>query len=132
MAQEIEQLLKVFAEVIGKMPDTALYILFGFFIFKMTFLLAPSWGIYRIIRLVVEKIHDAKVRPTEIITKVSIDDKFICHDGTLDKFYQLLSRVQYHRNGDKFSSKYLHKSDVEWLEAIVNKKINEENKSKES
>lgn len=123
MAAEIQELLKVLGDLIGKMPDTALYILGGFFVFKMTFLLAPSWAGYKLIRLVVEKYHDIKSKPNEVLHKVDLNGIFIS-DISRNEVISLFSSIKNALNahyGHQLS--YIHENELKFMEQAVKEKI---------
>lgn len=128
MANELRELLHVLADLIGKMPDTALYILLGFFIFKITALVVPAWGLISVIKLAINKIHDAKVKPIERTIRVSLDGMFITHDGTYNYFKDVISRVINSRTNSKITN-YIHRQDVEWLAEAIDEKQRREKDS---
>jgi len=70
MALELKELLQVLADVVGKTPDTALYILGGIAIFKIIIYLSTTGSIFYISRLLVNRFfsykEDGKKKPQEV------------------------------------------------------------------
>ena len=120
MIEELKQLLNV----VEKMPEMVLWVIAGFGIYKLVVYLSTTGAIYITLRLLIEKIHDAKTRPQVKTVEVSLDKRFIINDGTLIRFYEVIDLVHMHRSKESaFPSSYLHGRDIEWLRNVVKEAI---------
>lgn len=105
--------LKEIVGIIKDLPEMALWILSGYFFYKL-FIVGSVYGV---IRLAIIKIHDYMVRPKEEIKKITLSEKFITSDKAYDEFLLLIDSLLAAQN-----SKYVHSSGVRWLKDAVKEK----------
>lgn len=136
MIDEIKQLL----DLVKELPDLAIWSLAGFGIYKLIVYLSTTGSIVFIFKLLIEKIHNAYTSPRQEKPRdVKIDGYFLTSDGTYHDFIAVLRYFLNAKNKPKpetgktlsfraFTSEYIHKSDVTWLEAAIKEKLAREEK----
>lgn len=124
--------LKLLVEMVSNLPSMALWVLAGFWAYKVICI----GSLYGVIRLLINKTHAWLTTPKEKINIVT--DKYnslsITHDGTHDKLYAQVQRICGKRTGEYSASRsaYIHSSSVEWLKEAIDEKEANEAKVKES
>lgn len=127
MTKEISELLTVLSGLAEKMPDTALYILAGFFVFKITALIVPAWGVISVVKMGIEKWHSWATKPETYQWRVVGD--IMISDGTDNYLKAQVGRI---RNRVTKNTSYIHKQDVDWLRKAIDEKIERENEKRNS
>jgi len=114
--------LRMIVEMVAKLPQTALWVLIGFWAYKVMIV----GSIYGVIRFVVSKVHDylvqRKVIPPEvkqIEVRVLVDG--ICIANAVDPLIAQLRRLVGMRTGIK--SDYVHQASVDWLREAIDEKL---------
>lgn len=118
---EMEE-LQVIVEMVAKLPQTALWVLIGFWAYKVMIV----GSIYGVIRFVVSKAHDylvqRKVIPPEvkqIEVRVLVDG--ICIANAVDPLLAQLRRLIGMNTG--IHSHYVHRQSVDWLRDAIDEKL---------
>lgn len=124
MAEELKQLI----DVVSDLPGAALWVLFGFALYKLVTYLSVTGSITYIIKLAIQKAHDAYSNPPKPAPKlVSVSDKFITSDGTYDEFLSVIHQLTVERSkNEDYTYTYLHKADVFWLRSAILEKAERE------
>lgn len=136
--------LKTILNVIKDLPDTALWVLGGYLLWKMFIAGSIVGSIYSAYKLTVEKLHDYKSQAFDIEKRVrkQIEDEYGSVDmfGTIDGITisthtdQLIRQIKRLRRisdkGDEGASayEYIHLSDIRWLESAIDEKLKREKK----
>ena len=115
------EIIKEAGTVLRDLPDLAIWILVGILFYKV-FIIGGAIGLAR---FAITNLHDYLVRPKEVIKKFDLSGRFIVHDGTYERFKDLLDLVHEHRR-DSYKGRYLHGCDVKWLREAVQEKIERE------
>jgi len=122
--------LRELIDVLKEMPDLALYVLGGYLSYKL-FIVG---SIYGIIRMGIEKIHDAYMRPITTKIEIALGEFILSNDGAA-MFPGIMDRIKLHRarnletgksyglSKEGFKLKYLHLEDIHWLQKAVEEKI---------
>lgn len=106
--------LKILVGLIADLPQTALYILAGFFIYKVVVV----GSIYGVIKLAIVKAHLWLTTPKESNVIYKLNDITIVSGIT-----GLLIQIGRIAGIKSHGSKYIHDSDIEWLKDAINEKI---------
>ncbi len=122
----IEQ-LQLILTTIGDLGQYAIWVVMGFFIWK----LATLASILLVVKYGIQKLHDVIVhwgtRPVENVTHFDLNNHVFQADGEGVKFIQLIDML--HTTGGKSSRglRYIHDDHVQFaLDAIQEKKKREE------
>lgn len=108
--------LKLLIDMVANLPTMTLWVLTGFFVYKLAIL----GSLYGTIRFIVEKVHHwATHRHQTIELYGTIRGRCITADGAHDHLIAQLDRLRGKRSG---SSMYVHPSDVDWLGEAINAK----------
>jgi hypothetical protein len=107
--------LKLLIEMVAKLPSMALWVLVGFWAYKVICI----GSIYGVIRLAIVKTHDWLANPKSKEIRPLIDGLVIsgCKDELLNEIKRLRNR------GYSSNSEYVHGSDVAWLREAIDEKI---------
>jgi hypothetical protein len=128
MIEELKQLLTM----VEKVPETILWIAGGFGVYKLVLYLSSAGVIYKLGTLLITKVHDYKTRP-EVL---SLDD-YVIDKTTAAELKRVIRKVTT-RHDDyttpasyvsyvlQSGMKYVHHSDISWLDELVSSKISEE------
>lgn len=121
------EIIKEAGTILKDLPELAVWILIGILFYKV-FIIGSSLAFAK---YCVNKLHDFLTKPKEVIRKVDVSDRFICHDGTFNRFINLLDKVKAHSEwlNQNLVSKYFHGRDVAWLEKAVERQILEDQKT---
>lgn len=103
--------LQALAQIVKDLPDTAIYIIGIYFIFKISIV----GSIYGVIRFVAQKVHDVMVVQKRRIEEVEIR---VLADGLLisdqkDEFMRQIRRLAGVRTAT--DSEYIHRKSVDFL-----------------
>ena len=116
--------LKEIVAMIANLPSMALWVMAGFWAYKVIVI----GSIYGVIKLAIDRAHSwatkerheyRQVRP--LVDKISISG---CVDDLIDQIKRLKNAA--HDTG----SPYIHKSDVDWLREAISEKKEREGKAK--
>lgn len=128
--EELKQLITM----IEKVPETALYILAGFGIYKLLIYSSTVGAITLVIKLAINKYHDIRVRP--VVREWDLGGMSIS-DGVKDKLVDVLMRALWHGNrGDsvldaiKKYEKRFYTKDIDWLENAIEEAIARDKEAK--
>ncbi|MDK6079668.1 hypothetical protein [Massilia varians] len=117
--------LRMIVEMVAKLPQTALWVMIGFWAYKVMIV----GSIYGVIRFVVSKTHDylvtRKVVPPEvkqIEVRVLVDG--ICIGDAVDPLMNQLRRLVGMKTGIKTT--YVHRQSVDWLREAIDEKLERE------
>ena len=113
--------LKELAGMMKDLPNMAIWILGGFLFYKLFIAGSIVGAITMVSKLLINRVHDFKTKPSTVTREVSIDGRFITLDGTYDRFCRLLGTLT-GMTTTGISMQYIHNSDVEWLEDAVKEK----------
>lgn len=119
--------LKELALVFKDLPDTALWILFGFLFYKLAITGSIVGSICVVAKLLINKVHDAKTAPQVVKKEFTLESMAITSDGTYDYLITFLRTIV--RSGAGINSKYLHREDVEFLIRAFEEKIKNDKKN---
>lgn len=112
--------LQAIVEMIAKLPQTALWVLIGFWTYKVVVV----GSIYGLIRFAIDKLHSWLTTPKhELIQVRPMLDK-ITITGDLNNLIDQLRRLV--RKEDRFS--FIHDSDIQWLKAAIDEKMAKDGK----
>lgn len=111
--------LKQIVEMIANLPQMALWVIAGFWAYKVIII----GSIYGVIRLAINKAHDWAVAPRHEYKEVRPMVDKITISGTVDELMSELQRL-------KGVGSYIHSSDVAWLRAAISEKFESEGKKK--
>lgn len=114
--------LKMIVDLIASLPQMALWVLVGFWAYKVVVV----GSVYGVIRFCVGKAHDYLVRrkviPPEvkqIEVRALVDG--ICIDNAVEPLMAQLHRVIGRNTG--IESQYVHRQSVEWLREAIDDKL---------
>ncbi len=131
MAGELKEMLTVLSDVIGKLPDMALWILLGFGLFKLTILLSTTGSLLYGFKLLITRAFDWMDAKRERPKEVSVDKMFITSDGTFHQFLAAIVRIKNVTTPTKsIGSDYIHGCDVGWLNQAIDMKLEYDKENK--
>lgn len=116
--------LKLLIEMVAKLPNTALYVLLGYLVYK----LAIVGSIFGLIRFAIEKAHNYLVTPKHKLTqenRTTLVQSLVIKDD-FDRLLAQLHRVA--GRGLNFPSEYIHHQSVDWLREAIDDKIEKDQK----
>ena len=99
--------LNLLMQTIAKLPDVAIWVLVGVFIYKVSII----GSIYGVIRLAINKMHDWLVCPERKTIEMRPTIDGMCISGTSDQLIAQLQRVR----GAATQSTYIHLRDIDFL-----------------
>lgn len=110
--------LKMMVEMVAKLPQLALWVLIGFWVYKVVVV----GSIYGVIRFVVDRLHSWLVTPKHnlLVHDVRLMLDGHCIQGTKEGLVVQLERIK------RATGKYVHGSDVEWLRSAIDEKLDRE------
>ena len=119
--------LKILVEMVAGLPTMAIWVLIGFFIYKV----CVVGSIFGVLRLLILKAHDWLKTPKDKLTKVNIykDLGGIVIKEHYPELLQQIRRIR-NTNGSSYISEYIHGSDVVWLEQAITDRKEREVKDK--
>lgn len=105
--------LKLLIEMVGKLPQTALWVLLGFWAYKVIVI----GSVYGLIRFGIDKLHSWLTKPKyELVqAKVMLNGHVI--SNTMDELLGQLERLK------RTSGAYIHGCDVDWLREAIDAKL---------
>lgn len=110
--------LELIVEMIAKLPQTALWVLVGFWAYKVIII----GSVYGLIRFAIDKLHSwlmqRKLQPVDV--RLVLDGH--CIEGTKEGLIVQLERVK------RATGRFVHDSDVEWLRQAIDDKIAKDGK----
>lgn len=109
--------LKMLIEMVRDLPQLALWVLIGFFVYKI----AIIGSVYGVVRLAIMKAYNVLMTPREKVVDVTYELGAICnHEGVVAKIIELLQRVK------PIGQYSFREADYRWLnEAVIEKKARE-------
>lgn len=111
--------LKILIDMVAQLPAMALWVLVGFWCYKVICI----GSIYGVIRMAINKLHDYLVQRKEGFIDFSLRDKVhgitISSDNTLDELMIQLRRLP---GIDGYGTIYIHKEEVDWLRSVIDAK----------
>ena len=114
--------LKLLVDMVGHLPQTALWVLLGYLVYK----LAVVGSIYGVIRYVTSQVFSwlslKKVEYKEI--RPMLDG--MCIKGETESLSAQLNRLR--GRGLNIQSEYIHRQSVNWLRQAIDAKIADDNK----
>ena len=117
--------LKLLVDMVGHLPQMALWVLLGYLVYK----LAVVGSIYRVIRYVTKEVFAwlslKKAAPVEYKEVRPMLDS-ICIKAALEPFIAQLHRLR--GKGVNIESDYIHSQSVQWLREAIDAKIAEDQK----
>ena len=108
--------LQAIIEMISKLPQTALWVLVGFWTYKVVVI----GSIYGVIRFAIEKAHSWATTPKESLIKVRPMLERITITGNLDQLIGQISRIC--GKGTSIGSTYIHDRSIQWLKEAIDEK----------
>lgn len=114
--------LKLLIEMVASLPSMALWVLVGFFCYKVVVI----GSIYGVIRLAIVKSHDWLTNPKRKEITPLLDGVVI--SGSMDSLLAQIRRVR--NRAHQTSSSYIHGGDVIWLMQAIDDKIAKDAKDK--
>ena len=118
--------LKLLVEMVKDLPDMALYVLLGFFAYKV-FIVGSIWGV---IKLCIVKLHDWATTPKEkliienkrtVVERLTISNCFESLITQLERLVGVTTDVGSH---------YIHSGDVNSLAEAITEKLEREKETK--
>lgn len=107
--------LKLIVEMIAKLPQTALWVLIGFWAYKVIVI----GSVYGLIRFAIDKLHSWLTKPKhEMVThdvRMMLDGEAV--SGAKEALVVQLQRIK------RRTGQYVHGSDVDWLRQAIDDKI---------
>lgn len=117
--------LKEIASVIANLPSMALWVMAGFWAYKVIVI----GSVYGVIKLGIDRLHSWAVRERHEYRQVRpLIDK-ITISGEVDALMAELHRIKGVTTRG-YSGGYIHKSDIDWLREAISEKKERENKPK--
>lgn len=111
--------LKLLIEMVKDLPAMALYVLIGFWMYKVIVI----GSLYGVIKLGINKIHDVLVKPEhERVDKTTVVQGIVI-DHCFDDFMVQINRMVAMRNKEGYTGRYIHQTDVDWLRDAITEKI---------
>ena len=125
--------LKTLLEMLEGVAGIGLWVLVGYILYMLVIYLSTTGAIVFCVRLLVESIRDAHKRSVdakETIEREKLEnerrpkewsiDGIVIDEETKARLTRLLDNARDHINrGSTYRHKYLHNSDIEWLEKAV-------------
>lgn len=115
--------LKLLIEMVSHLPAMAMWVLVGFFAYKVVII----GSIYGVIRLAIVKAHSwlttpkSSLKVEDVELRARIDAFVITTDGSHDALVAQIHRVR--GRGLSIKSDYIHRQSVEWLREAIDEKI---------
>lgn len=119
--------LKLLIEMVSRLPAMAMWVLVGFFVYKVVVV----GSIYGVIRLGINKAHNWLTTPRHTMKTMEMRPTIdgFCITGQADQLISQLHRLR--GVTARLGSQYIHKSDVDFLrEALDDRIAKESEKSK--
>ncbi len=117
--------LKILVEMVADLPAMALWVIAGFFIYKVVIV----GSIYGVIKLAINQLHGWATTPREEIVQVTYEVGSICISSNFPYFMEQLKRLKGIRSLGGGS--YIHDRDVDWLAEAINEKLERESKNEQ-
>lgn len=108
--------LKLLVEMVADLPQMALWVLAGFWAYKVIVI----GSIYGLIRFIVEKAHSWLTSPKDKNVRLMLDGE--CISGSASDLVTQLHRIK------RATGVYIHGSDVRWLADAITDKLEKEKK----
>lgn len=109
--------LKLLIEMVAKLPNTALWVLAGYLVYKLAVI--GSW--FGLARFFIDKLHSW-------LTKQNVDVRLLLDGqtvtGTKDALLTQLERVRL----QGYTGGYIHQSHIDWLREAIDDKIAKDQK----
>lgn len=127
--------MKLLIDMVGKLPQTALWVLLGFFLYKVIYV----GSVFGVLKILITKIHDVFIDMSEKSIERSKIEKGlkvidvvakmneITISAEVPKLIKQISRLVNTRTD--CGSSYIHSRDVEWLKEAIDEKIAREVKT---
>lgn len=112
--------LRMIVEMIAKLPQAALWVLIGFWAYKVIVV----GSIYGVIRFAIEKAHSWLTTPKYELVKVRPMLDRITITGDQEYLISQIKRIVKQESGYQ----YIHQSDINWLKAAIDEKMEREGK----
>lgn len=109
--------LQTIVDMVAKLPHTALWVLAGFWAYKVVVI----GSIYGVIRFVVEKLHSWATTPKHELLQVRPMLDKLCITGEVTYLIEQIMRVA--GKGVSIDSPYLHHSCIDWLREAIDEKM---------
>lgn len=110
--------LKLLIEMVAKLPNTALWVLLGYLVYKLA--IVGSW--YGLARFFIDKLHSW-------LTKRDVDVRLLLDGQTITGAKEgLLAQLERVRQVG-YSTGYIHKSHIDWLREAIDDKLEKEKKN---
>lgn len=113
--------LKLLIEMVSNLPTMAIWVLIGFYSYKVICI----GSIYGVIRLAISKAHDVIIAKKVEYKEVRPMLDGICITGTTDNLIAQLHRLRGRGTGIK--SEYIHWQSIDWLRQAIDEKIQRDN-----
>ncbi len=112
--------LKLLIDMVANLPSMALWVLAGFWAYKVVVI----GSVYGVIRLGINKLHSWLTTPKHILQKINIEAQInavsITTDGT---HLALMAQIERMRGLTTGLGSYIHSSDVDWLRLAIDEKV---------
>ena len=112
--------LKILIEMVANLPSVALWVLAGFWAYKVVVI----GSVYGVIRLGINKLHSWLTTPKHKLQQIDIEatlhGKCITMDGTHGRLIAQIERLRGMTTG---IPSYIHSSDVDWFRSAIDEKI---------
>lgn len=114
--------LKLLIEMVADLPQMALWVLVGFFVYKVVIV----GSIFGVLRLLIVKLHSWLTTPKEeLVTKnVTSQLERITISGAFEPLLTQLERLIGIRT--RIDTSYIHERDVQWLREAITEKMERE------
>lgn len=112
--------LKMLVDMVAKLPAMALWVLVGFWAYKVIVV----GSVYGVIRLAINKLHSALTKQ-DVQVRLMLDGE--CISGTKEGLMAQLGRIKTRKEG-AWCSSYIHQSDVDWLREAISEKLERDGK----
>ena len=131
MIEELKEILTV----IGQAPDMALKAFMMFGLYKLFVYISTTAGIYGVIRLGINRLHDLKTKEVALKEKEANKPKEIVYElkglGLMDdavaSLEALIRGIERSKKNNHYST-YIHASDLKFLHDALIEKTREESK----
>jgi hypothetical protein len=111
--------LKILVEMVSDLPTMAIWVLIGFFVYKVV-IVGSTYGV---LRLAIIKAHSWLTTPRtrQVMAEAELNGHTITIDNTWTHLKEQILRLKGIRT--KIDSPYIHTNDVIWLKEAIDEKL---------
>lgn len=115
--------LKMLVEMASKLPQMALWVLIGFWAYKVVVV----GSIYGVIRFGIDRLHSWLTKPKhELVEAKVVMGRILINNDVFDRLLGQVERLPSRQKGHG----YVHNSDMDWLRDAISEKLERDGERK--